>query len=159
MSVLIDGVPHEVVELKSQGKPKTSNCWHVPTNVHNPKVLQSRVNKSRVEAKATKGKNGEFYNIGSNKNLNNLEICKSLIQIAKQKIKIGSNVKLKFVKDRPGHDVRYALDSKKILTKLRWKTKMNFKKGLEKTFLWYLQNENYYKSISKDNIIKRIGKL
>ena len=106
-----------------------------------------------------KGKIGEFYNIGSNKNLNNLEICKSLIQIAKQKIKIGSNVKLKFVKDRPGHDVRYALDSKKILTKLRWKTKMNFKKGLEKTFLWYLQNENYYKSISKDNIIKRIGKL
>ena len=106
-----------------------------------------------------KGKIGEFYNIGSNKNLNNLEICKSLIQIAKQKIKIGSNVKLKFVKDRPGHDVRYALDSKKILTKLRWKTKMNFKKGLEKTFLWYLQNENYYKSISKDNIVKRIGKL
>ena len=105
-----------------------------------------------------KGKIGEFYNIGSNKNLNNLEICKSLIQIAKQKIKIGSNVKLKFVKDRPGHDVRYALDSKKILTKLRWKTKMNFKKGLEKTFLWYLQNENYYKSISKDNIVKRIGK-
>jgi dTDP-glucose 4,6-dehydratase len=36
---------------------------------------------------------------------------------------------------------------------------MNFKKGLEKTFLWYLQNENYYKSISKDNIVKRIGKL
>ena len=106
-----------------------------------------------------KGKIGEFYNIGSNNNLNNLEICKSLMQIAKQKIKIGSNVKLKFVKDRPGHDVRYALDSKKILTKLRWKTKMNFKKGLEKTFLWYLQNENYYKSISKDNIIKRIGKL
>ena len=106
-----------------------------------------------------KGKIGEFYNIGSNKNLNNLEICKSLIQIAKQKIKIGSNVKLKFVKDRPGHDIRYALDSKKILTKLRWKTKMNFKKGLEKTFLWYLQNENYYKSISKDNIVKRIGKL
>ena len=106
-----------------------------------------------------KGKIGEFYNIGSNKNLNNLEICKSLIQIAKQKIKIGSNVKLKFVKDRPGHDVRYALDTNKILTKLRWKTKMNFKKGLEKTFLWYLQNDNYYKSISKDNIVKRIGKL
>ena len=63
------------------------------------------------------------------------------------------------MKDRPGHDVRYALDSKKILTKLRWKTKINFKKGLEKTFLWYLQNENYYKSISKDNIVKRIGKL
>ena len=107
----------------------------------------------------TKGKNGEFYNIGSNKNLNNLEITKSLIKIAKNKIKLGSNVKIKFVKDRPGHDVRYALDSKKIYKKLRWKTKINFKKGLEKTFLWYLQNNDYYKSISKNDIHKRLGKV
>ena len=106
-----------------------------------------------------KGKIGEFYNIGSNKNLNNLEICKSLIKIAKQNIIIGSKVKIKFIKDRPGHDVRYALDSKKILEKLGWKTKMNFKKGLENTFLWYLGNEKYYKSISKIDIVKRIGKI
>jgi len=106
-----------------------------------------------------KGKIGEFYNIGSNKNLNNLEICKSLIKIAKQNIIIGSKVKIKFIKDRPGHDVRYALDSKKILAKLGWKTKMNFKKGLENTFLWYLGNEKYYKSISKIDIVKRIGKI
>ncbi len=106
-----------------------------------------------------RGKIGEFYNIGSNKNLNNLEICSSLINIAKQKIKIGPNVKIKFVKDRPGHDVRYALDSKKILTKLGWKTKVDFMEGLEKTFLWYLQNNDYYKSISKNDIIKRIGKI
>ena len=106
-----------------------------------------------------KGKIGEFYNIGSNKNLNNLEICKYLIRVAKEKIKIGKNVKIEFVKDRPGHDVRYALDSKKILNKLGWKTKMNFKKGLEKTFLWYLKNEKYYKSISKTDIVKRVGKI
>jgi len=106
-----------------------------------------------------KGKIGEFYNIGSNKNLDNLEICRFLIKTAKKKIAIDSNVKIKFVKDRPGHDIRYALDSKKILTKLGWKTKMDFKKGLEKTFLWYLENEKYYKSISKDDIVKRIGKL
>ena len=106
-----------------------------------------------------KGKVGEFYNIGSNKNLNNLEICKYLIKVAKEKIKIGKNVKIEFVKDRPGHDVRYALDSKKILNKLGWKTKMNFKKGLEKTFLWYLKNEKYYKSISKTDIVKRVGKI
>ena len=104
-----------------------------------------------------KGKIGEFYNIGSNKNLNNLEICKSLIKIAKKNIKIGKNVKIKFIKDRPGHDIRYALDSKKILTELGWKTKMNFKKGIEKTFLWYLNNNNYYKSISKKDIVKRLG--
>ena len=106
-----------------------------------------------------KGKIGEFYNIGSNKNLNNLEICKYLIRVAKEKIKIGKNVKIEFVKDRPGHDVRYALDSKKILNRLGWKTKMNFKKGLEKTFLWYLKNEKYYKSISKTDIVKRVGKI
>ena len=106
-----------------------------------------------------KGKIGEFYNIGSNRNLNNLDICKSLIKIAKEKIKIGSNVKIKFVKDRPGHDIRYALNSKKIKSMLKWKSKINFKKGLEKTFLWYLQNDEYYKSISKIDIIKRIGKI
>ena len=106
-----------------------------------------------------KGKIGEFYNIGSNKNLDNLEICKILIKIAKQKIKIGKNVKIEFVKDRPGHDVRYALDSKKILKKLGWKSKIIFEKGLEKTFLWYLKNDKYYKYISKTDIIKRIGKI
>ena len=106
-----------------------------------------------------KGKIGEFYNIGSNKNLNNLEICKSLIKIAKKKIALGPNVKVKFVKDRPGHDIRYALNSKKIHTKLQWKVNLDFKKGLEKTFLWYLQNEKYFKSIPKNDIVKRIGKI
>tara|TARA_B100000795_G_scaffold26234_1_gene17440 strand:+ start:210 stop:1229 length:1020 start_codon:yes stop_codon:yes gene_type:complete len=103
------------------------------------------------------GKIGEFYNIGSNKNLNNLEICEVLIKIAKKTVAIGSNVKIEFVKDRPGHDIRYALDSKKIMKKLNWKTNVKFEEGLKKTFLWYLNNENYYKSISKKDIIKRLG--
>ncbi len=106
-----------------------------------------------------KGKIGEFYNIGSNKNFTNLEICNVLIKIAKNNFAIGSNVKIKFVKDRPGHDLRYALDSKKILKKLQWKTSVKFTKGLEKTFLWYCNNNDYYKSIAKNDIIKRIGKL
>ena len=106
-----------------------------------------------------KGKIGEFYIIGSNKNLNNLQICKFLIKIAKKKTKIGSQVKIKFVKDRPGHDIRYALDSKKILKKLKWKTKVDFKEGLEKTFLWYIKNNNYFKYIAKDDIVKRIGRI
>jgi len=105
------------------------------------------------------GKIGEFYNIGSNNNLNNLEICKYLIKIAKTKINIGENVKIKFVKDRPGHDFRYALNSKKIFKKIGWKSKIKFKLGLENTFLWYLNNSEYYKSIVKKDIVKRIGKL
>ena len=65
-----------------------------------------------------RGKKGEFYNIGSNKNLNNLQITKYLINIAKKHISIGKKVKIKFVKDRPGHDLRYALNSNKIKSKL-----------------------------------------
>tara|TARA_B100001029_G_C15030127_1_gene436354 strand:+ start:413 stop:1438 length:1026 start_codon:yes stop_codon:yes gene_type:complete len=104
-----------------------------------------------------KSKKGEFYNIGSNKNLNNLQITKNLIRISKSKFKIGKNVKIKFVKDRPGHDLRYALDSNKIKRNLKWRPKTNFFEGLEKTLLWYLNNQNYYKKISKNNITSRLG--
>ena len=48
---------------------------------------------------------------------------------------------------------------KKILAKLGWKTKMNFEKGLKKTFLWYLNNQSYFNSLKKNQIIKRLGKL
>ena len=104
-----------------------------------------------------KGKIGEFYNIGSNKNLNNLEVCKNLIQVSKNKNSLGKNVKINFVKDRPGHDIRYALNSNKIKDKLKWKPKTSFKQGIKLTFDWYNSNKKYYKSISKKDIIKRLG--
>ena len=104
------------------------------------------------------GKIGEFYNIGSNKNLNNIEICKTLIKKSKLKFKIGNNVEMKFVKDRPGHDIRYALNSNKIKRKLNWKPKTNFEKGINKTIDWYLNNKLYYKSLSKKDIENRLGK-
>ena len=104
------------------------------------------------------GKIGQFYNIGSNNNLNNIEISKILLKISKSKIKLGKNVKIKFVKDRPGHDIRYALNSNKIKKDLKWKPKTSFKKGMELTFDWYLQNSRYYKSLSKKDIMNRLGK-
>ena len=104
-----------------------------------------------------KGKFGEFYNIGSNKNLNNIQICKSLINTSKFFIDKKSNVEVKFVKDRPGHDLRYALNSNKIRKKIKWKPKTSFKIGIKKTFEWYLNNNNYYKSLSKKDITKRLG--
>jgi len=104
-----------------------------------------------------KGKKGEFYNIGSNKNLKNIEITKELLKISKKKIQLGKNVKIQFVKDRPGHDLRYALNSSKLKSKIKWKPKTNFKKGLEKTFLWYLNNQKYYTTIKRINISKRLG--
>ena len=105
------------------------------------------------------GKIGEFYNIGSNKNFSNLEICKKLLNIAKEKITIGNKVKIKFIKDRPGHDLRYALNSNKIYKKLNWKSKTKFRKALEITFNWYLNNINYYKSLKKADITNRLGNI
>jgi len=104
-----------------------------------------------------KGKIGEFYNIGSNKNLNNIQITKALIKIAKNFITIGHNVKIKYIADRPGHDQRYALNSNKIKKKLKWKPQIKFDNGLKETFLWYLNNKKYYSSLAKKDIVKRLG--
>ncbi len=105
------------------------------------------------------GKIGETYNIGSNKNLNNVEICKNLLKTAKKNIKIGKKVKIKFIKDRPGHDKRYALDSSKLIKKLKWKPKTKFSDGINNTFIWYLNNRKYYKSLNKKDINMRLGKI
>jgi len=103
------------------------------------------------------GKIGNFYNIGSNKDVTNIKISKNLLKIAKLKFKVGKNVKIKFVKDRPGHDIRYALNSKKIFKELKWLPKTKFKDGLIKTFDWYVKNLNYYSSFNKKDITKRLG--
>ena len=104
-----------------------------------------------------KGKIGEFYNIGSNKNLNNIQITKALLKIAKNFIYIGNNVKIKYIADRPGHDKRYALNSNKIKKRLNWKPQIKFDDGLKETFLWYLNNKKYYSSLTKRDIVKRLG--
>ena len=104
-----------------------------------------------------KGKLGNFYNIGSNINKTNIEITKYLLKIAKKNIKIGKNVKINFVKDRPGHDVRYALNSKKIAKEIKWKPKINLENGINLTIKWYLSNLKYYSSIKMKEATKRIG--
>ena len=104
-----------------------------------------------------KGKIGNFYNIGSNKNLSNIEVCKNLLSYSKKIMNIGSNVKIEFVKDRPGHDIRYALNSNKLRKELNWKPKTNFKNGIKETINWYNQNKDYYKSLKKKDIQKRLG--
>lgn len=104
-----------------------------------------------------KGKLGNFYNIGSNLNENNLNITKKLIKVAKKKISIGKNVKIKFVKDRPGHDLRYALNSSKLIKSLGWKPKTNILKGLDKTFSWYFENPGYFLKLKQKDITKRLG--
>ena len=105
-----------------------------------------------------KGKVGNFYNIGSNKNQTNIEICKKLIQLANKNKIMGKNTRIKFVKDRPGHDIRYALNSSKLKNELRWSPRISLSNGLKKTFEWYRENNDYYKSIPLNDIRKRLGK-
>ena len=105
-----------------------------------------------------KGKLGESYNVGSNQNIRNIDIAKKLIKILKKNsMVLGKNVKIKFVKDRPGHDFRYALDCKKIYKKLNWKSKVSLDSGLVDTFQWYMNNLDFFTSVSKKLYDKRLG--
>ena len=105
-----------------------------------------------------KGKNGESYNVGSNINLKNLNLVKNLLKIFKKKgFKFGKKVKIKFVKDRPGHDFRYSLNSTKIRKKLKWKSRTSLINGLNSTVDWYLKNRKFINSISKKLYVNRLG--
>ena len=134
------------VDLPIYGKGKNSREW-IYVKDHCEALI--KVYK--------KGKIGQFYNIGSNYNLNNLQITKKLLSISEKILPYKKDVKINFVKDRPGHDFRYALNSNKIKSKLKWAPKYTFEKGIMKTFNWYLDNQNYFKNFSKNDIIKRLG--
>ena len=105
------------------------------------------------------GKLGEKYNIGSNINLTNIEVVKTILDIVRKNklVYIGKNVKIKFVKDRPGHDLRYAINSKKLKKELNWKSKISFDKGILQTIKWYVDNKKYFDLIPKKRFVKRIG--
>ncbi|RIV72577.1 dTDP-glucose 4,6-dehydratase [Flagellimonas aequoris] len=90
-----------------------------------------------------KGKTGETYNIGGFNEWKNIDLTKLLCSLMDKKLdrKIGSSEKLMtFVKNRPGHDLRYAIDASKINKELGWKPSVTFEQGLEKTIDWYLEN-------------------
>jgi len=103
-----------------------------------------------------KGKSGEKYNIGSDINCSNIYLVKKILEsFAVRKIKIGKKVKIIFVKDRPGHDFRYALNSNKIKKALKWKPKINLDLGISKTVDWYIKNQKYFKKINEKNFSHR----
>jgi len=82
-----------------------------------------------------KGKIGEIYNLGSSEEKENLEVVKTILKILKK-----DEGMIEFVPDRPGHDIRYSLDSKKVFNKIKWRPKINFAEGLRATVQWYLQH-------------------
>ncbi|CAH8222965.1 dTDP-glucose 4,6-dehydratase [Vibrio aestuarianus] len=118
----------------------------------------------------TEGVVGETYNIGGHNEKKNIEVVETLCTILDELKPIASNPAfaassfsyyrelITFVKDRPGHDVRYAIDASKIDSELGWKPVESFETGIRKTVEWYLTNENWWKRVlSGEYQLARIG--
>ncbi len=98
-----------------------------------------------------KGKNTETYNIGGFNEWKNIDLVKLLCKQMDEKLgkTVGDSEKLiTYVKDRPGHDLRYAIDASKIKNELGWKPSVTFKEGLDKTIDWYLGNEAWLENVT-----------
>lgn len=95
------------------------------------------------------GRLGEVYNIGGHNERTNLEVVKTVLKI------LGKSESLiKFVKDRPGHDMRYAIDPTKIKNELGWYPETTFEDGIEKTVKWYLENRQWWENIINGDYVK-----
>jgi len=102
------------------------------------------------------GKRNQTYNIGGFNEWQNINLIRLLCQIMDKKLgrKEGSSSELiTFVKDRPGHDLRYAIDASKINTELNWKPSVTFEQGLEITVNWYFKNQEWLANISSGKYI------
>ena len=89
-----------------------------------------------------KGKVGEIYNVGCHNEKTNLEVVKTILKALDKPESL-----ITYVKDRPGHDLRYAIDPTKLENELGWKAKYNFDKGIEQTIKWYLDNKKWWENI------------
>lgn len=113
---------------------------------------------------ATKGKAGETYNIGGHNEKKNIEvvqeICKILDDLVPNQLGLKSYKDLiTFVKDRPGHDLRYAIDATKIKNQLNWTPLETFESGLRKTVKWFLENEEWVSHVKDASFRSRAGHL
>ncbi len=89
-----------------------------------------------------KGKAGEVYNIGASNEMQNIQIVKLILKYLNK-----TDDLIQYVKDRPGHDKRYAIDSSKIKNELGWKPEFSFEEAIVKTIEWYVQNKNWWEHI------------
>jgi len=96
-----------------------------------------------------KGKLGEIYNIGGNNEWYNIDIVKLILKLLAK----GED-HITYVKDRPGHDRRYAIDSTKIMKELGWKPNYQFAEGIEKTINWYVENEQWWRKVMSGEYMK-----
>lgn len=91
-----------------------------------------------IFAALEKGRDGEIYNIGGNRSLPNLDVVRKVIALTGK-----SEDLIRYVKDRPGHDRRYALSSEKLMSETGWSPVMNFEEGLSRTIQWYRENSGW----------------
>lgn len=91
----------------------------------------------------TEGRSGEVYNIGASNEMPNIKIVKLILSYLRKDESL-----ITFVKDRPGHDRRYAIDSSKIKTELGWKPKHSFEGAIHKTIDWYIENKSWWEEIT-----------
>ena len=104
-----------------------------------------------------KGKQGETYNIGGFNEWKNIDLIHELCRLMDQKLgrETGTSSRLiTFIKDRPGHDRRYAIDANKINKELGWSPTVTFEQGLEKTIDWYLSNDEWLKNVTSGEYLK-----
>ena len=107
-----------------------------------------------IDAVLHKGKDGEVYNIGGNNERANIDIVKLIINTLRK-----SEDLIKYVKDRPGHDRRYAIDNTKITTQLGWEPAYTFEQGIKETIDWYLENTEWMENISSGDYAKYYKKM
>lgn len=103
------------------------------------------------------GKDGETYNIGGHNEWRNIDLIHVICRIMDRKLnrEEGTSAKLiTYVKDRAGHDLRYAIDASKIKKELGWMPSLQFEEGIEKTIDWYLNNEEWLKSVTSGDYMK-----
>jgi dTDP-glucose 4,6-dehydratase len=108
-----------------------------------------------------KGKNGETYNVGGENEWQNIRLVERLCEaMAEAQGKLGDSYKnlITFVKDRPGHDRRYAINCDKIKKKLGWSQEVGFERGIEITVRWYLENGRWVESVRSGEYRKWIEK-
>ena len=113
---------------------------------------------------ALEGQSGQTYNIGGNNEKTNLEVVHTICEILDElmPIKVGEVTTyrelVKFVEDRPGHDVRYAINTAKIFNNIGWFPSETFETGIRKTVIWYLENNDWYEdAVSNDTYQQRLG--
>jgi len=101
-----------------------------------------------VDAVLQDGKTGEVYNVSAGNEISNIKIVKKILNLLRKPESLVT-----FVEDRPGHDMRYSLDSTKTRTLLRWQPKFSFKQSLESTVRWYLENEAWWTPLATEAIL------